>query len=1235
MPIKITEEQLFDAPTSEAGIKLTATKITEEQLQDSQKTTDGFGLSRYFDEVKESLVGGEEAITFADTLDKAYQNSIAGLLVRGKEPDPTVPGESPILQTVVGAIAEEVLNLPATAAGFIAGGRVGGPVGAFGGAVGLPLGIRAALIESYRTGEINTFSDFWDIATAFTVEGGKGTLVGLAGGKAGQIVKGGAVKLLASTSLSGKAAATAVATTEGITQIGTMITAGAALEGRIPDRSEFINVAATVLGVKAIASTVQATAKLTNTLKDTYLQTDKRPVQVARDMQTDPTIKEDILGGVVEPRSYRDIAKDQPLAAVVKKKPEPKLLEISEASKKVRSKIVNLKDVERLSKAPDIVTTSLDFLAPIKRAIKQTKDIKVVEETSNAYTKLRLLAGSQARVADVLQNGVADFKDRSKRVSKGFSAIVKPVQKDIAGLDTFLVALRTPELEARNVKTGIDLAAAKKVIKEVKPEIAQAAKELRTFNKGILQNYADSGMLSKKGLLEIEAKNEFFAPFHRAIEDDLGRVGGASSSLLKAIKGSERDIISPVQTMVKNAEALLRRADQNKAMQALVSDLEGTVFLKKKRATKAIVKEGEFVASTPAQLGKNDIEVFFDGKRKVFETTPDIKQALDSLRPEEIGLTLKILAFPARIKRIGITNALTFGLTNFIRGDIASSINSVNHYIPIVDGVIGLGSLLTAKRGLKKVAKGEKLNPRQNKYVNLFTEWVQEGGMGSALIEMDRAYLKTGVQDVLTKSKIRNEVGLTPASAASAIGRAVIATVKTPLRALENISLTFENAPRFREFALSKKADLPADVAALSAREVAVDFAKRGTSKTLQTIRLTNAFTGARINSGDKFVRQMINKPLQTAARTAVWITIPSIALHLMNHYERDDEGNWKQMDWYRIQQKYQKDLYNLIRIGEGDDAVIMRVPRAFDLGVMAGRAPELFFDFLAEKDPEVFGEMADAVGKNFGGGLIEAFLPDALSPFVEAGINRSLFTDSPLIPRGQEGLVAEMQATPYTTQLAKAIAKPVSRFAANFNPEARTSTFVSAAALDNYVRQWTGILGTSALKTVDEVLQAAGVLEKKPKTRPSLSDVLGITSDFEDDIGLIDIPIVRAFFVRNPSLSAQPIADFFKTDKRNQAFRRSVKKLEENDPIEAREIMKEAIATDSFIDTTKIRSGVLNVMKIIRGIEQIPDTKMSPPEKRRRIDEITIDLVKHVDAMNKRIKKENKTLKQRLGELE
>jgi hypothetical protein len=186
-----------------------------------------------------------------------------------------------------------------------------------------------------------------------------------------------------------------------------------------------------------------------------------------------------------------------------------------------------------------------------------------------------------------------------------------------------------------------------------------------------------------------------------------------------------------------------------------------------------------------------------------------------------------------------------------------------------------------------------------------------------------------------------------------------------------------------------------------------------------------------------------------------------------------------------------------------------------------------------------------------------------------------------------------EYQYTEYTTEAAKALGQLIGAFPGMRDRAVRDEdTFIGGVAralttpalIENYIRSWTGGLGTYTLQIADKALREAGVLPDPVKPLATLSD----------------LPVVKAFVVRYPSASAQSIQDFYDTYyAKKQVFDTMMAKAKEGD-IEAFDRVQNIDPT-AWDEMAGIRDAITDQAALVRLIYKNPD--FSPEDKRQLID--------------------------------
>ncbi|MDK2957903.1 MAG: hypothetical protein PWQ57_3401 [Desulfovibrionales bacterium] len=213
-----------------------------------------------------------------------FQGSVTGLMSRQELPDgppPEVENYLPSGNRIARQAGAMLGDFPYMVMGMVLGGGPASPAG-WGGSFALPAGLRKVYMDKIEKGEVTGWKDFSQRLGATVWEVLKSEATGAATHGAGTAA-GPLLRVPA--------------------EIAAMTTVSAGLEGRVPEPQEFMD-AAVLLGGAHLAG------KVSGKLRTIYSRTGKRPVEVAEDAQTDPTIKEDILSSRVTPRAYSVYDKD-------------------------------------------------------------------------------------------------------------------------------------------------------------------------------------------------------------------------------------------------------------------------------------------------------------------------------------------------------------------------------------------------------------------------------------------------------------------------------------------------------------------------------------------------------------------------------------------------------------------------------------------------------------------------------------------------------------------------------------------------------------------------------------------------------------------------------------------------------------------------------------------------------------------------------------------------------------
>jgi hypothetical protein len=130
-----------------------------------------------------------------------------------------------------------------------------------------------------------------------------------------------------------------------------------------------------------------------------------------------------------------------------------------------------------------------------------------------------------------------------------------------------------------------------------------------------------------------------------------------------------------------------------------------------------------------------------------------------------------------------------------------------------------------------------------------YQEWLRSGGPMASLVSMDRAYLQTGLRDLIEQG------GLWQSS------RNVLLHPIEGLRALSELA---ENATRLGEFKRSRAKGATIPEAGFASREVTLDFNRAGIKG--QAANRIIAFFNAQLQGADKMAREFKKNPTRMTA---------------------------------------------------------------------------------------------------------------------------------------------------------------------------------------------------------------------------------------------------------------------------------------------------------------------------------------------------------------------------------
>lgn len=562
-------------------------------------------------------------------------------------------------------------------------------------------------------------------------------------------------------------------------------------------------------------------------------------------------------------------------------------------------------------------------------------------------------------------------------------------EKNLKDFSAFLVALREKDIydfnsklkkgeEGSALKATMDPIDAGMTIRELAkkhPEFVEAARNLYRFQQHLIDELVNAGMLSAKAAADMRKRWPHYVPFQRIVDGiDAPSVGGKKfvnvGNTIQKFKGSSRDIVDPLESVISNTFRVVSAIERNKV---------GQSFVKLSRM-KGMGDLCEEVSGTPKSTDST-FYVWEGGKKKTYATSPELLDALKMTNKEGMSMLVKVLRVPAGWLRSGATLSPEFILRNPVRDMISAALYSKHGFIPVWDTMRGLSLYL--KKGKE------------------YWDYMNSGAAQSAMVSLDRDYLHGQMRDLLKK-------------------KSVLSLCANPIEALRAFSEATEMATRLAEFDLAKKGytgignrlfgkerkPLSNVEAGIEARDITLDFGRHG--KHTQSLNQTVAFFNAAIQGTDKMIREFKAHPGQMTMKTFIGITVPSLVLWYLN---KDDPR-------YQELPQWQKDIFWVI---PGKDT-LYKIPKPFELGILFGTVPERMLQYMYDKEKGRNGPGFKGLGGSIWSNLAPSIIPTGFLPGAEWITNYSFFMGRNIVPLSQSKLPDHQQYGPYTSYLARKV---------------------------------------------------------------------------------------------------------------------------------------------------------------------------------------------------------------------
>lgn len=626
----------------------------------------------------------------------------------------------------------------------------------------------------------------------------------------------------------------------------------------------------------------------------------------------------------------------------------------------------------------------------------------------------------------------------------GLTDVIKNVD-NLDALDQYLIAKHSQDLAAKGIETGRNIEKDKQLVSALAPQYDQSAQLVNDYSKKLLYYSVDSGLISKDlaEKLKVEYPNyvpmqRVFDEFEKANQFNGGKAVASLSkqSVVQSIKGSKREIESPLNSLLAKTNDAFLQGEKNKAAQTLTSyhNLPDNPFGLRRITDQSELKSGE-----------STLSVLRNGKKETWVANPDIVNAAKSLNVQQLNILGKIFAFPVRVAKLGITGLNpAFGGANIAKDQLTAFINSKNGINTSLNPRVFLKSLYEA------VGHGD-----------LYQEMVRNGAGGTSF-------------DIA-----RNQIPETVARIRSnrTIGSKIAYTVKHPselLRAVEDVFSRSEELTRIQQYAGTKDALLKKGMgeanamieASKAARENTANFARRG--EWGQVLNSAFLYLNAGIQGSRSLIRSFSRKPAETSTKIIASVFTPVAMATLWNLSDPERSKAYQDIpDW-------EKDN-NLIYIppnptqDKGGKWNVIKIPLPQEVNNLSSIVRKSIEQSKGVNKVK-FQDIADSlvgtvspVAPN-SGSILSAATPQIVKPSIEYAVNKNLFTGSPTVPMGLDKLSPELQYKDNTSGTIIKLSK---------------MTGLSPLKAEAWIKSTFGGLGSNILNQVDKAMAEAGQIPK------------------------------------------------------------------------------------------------------------------------------------------------------------
>jgi hypothetical protein len=578
-------------------------------------------------------------------------------------------------------------------------------------------------------------------------------------------------------------------------------------------------------------------------------------------------------------------------------------------------------------------------------------------------------------------------------------------------------------------------------------------KDLMDMNSAVIKLGIDMGLLDKTVAENFE--QEFYVPFYRIIEEDIGNAkqGGpvdynalTGQKGVKRLKGSDKAMSDPFNNLLHNWLHIIDASIKN--------DAANTTIRSALKITDPMDSSQMMVSPTDSASARS-LRVLEDGKEKLYNINNKLLyQSLASLGAETKFPGFKYLISAKGLLTQIVTANPIFKINNIVRDTVSAAGTSDIGYNLIKNAYAGYTTLKNKEADML-VSGG---------YIQFAYTRSEDPNYGETILNKE---LSTGY---IINNPETDETFLSSLKKAKSLGMGL-------WDSYAKVGDKLENANRATLFKSLMEGGKSQTEAAFEARDL-MDFTLHGGSDWVRLVTSLTPFANSLLQGKYKIGRAVLNNPKPVAVVSSM-VLLASIFEEML--YQDDEE--------YQNRPDYDKDTYWWIKIPGTEVVYKMPKPHEFSIvGNIAWRALK-----LAEAENPDYGKALSTgvktlVSREFG--IVP--VPQAIKPLIELGMNKNLYFDRDIEPLGSQGRSPSLRYGKYTSEtliLASQILEnsPIDKLK------------LSPYQLEHLINGYFGWAGSSILGVADMLTTSVGEFPERPARK------------------LLDHPAARRIFKSSP----------------------------------------------------------------------------------------------------------------------